>query len=61
MATTTIQVRTDVCEMLKALGRKDETYNDIIVKLMKRAEYVDFMKECYEILDNEKNWVRLDL
>ena len=60
MQATTIQVDTNVRDMLKSFGRKGETYNDIIVKLIDRARYVEFMNECYDILDNEENWVSLD-
>ena len=60
MGTTTIQVDSKVRDILKAFGRKGETYNDIIVRLIKRAGYRDYMKECYEILDHEKDWKSLD-
>jgi len=60
MSTTTIQVETDIRELLKSFGKKGETYNDIIKNLIKRAQYVEYMKESYEILDSEKNWVNLD-
>ena len=60
MATTTIQIDTKVRDLLKVFGRKGETYNDILVKLIDRAKYVDFMKENYQILDSEENWVSLD-
>jgi len=58
--TTTIQVELAVRKRLQAIGRKGETYNDIIKKLIRKAAYVDFMEEQYSILDNEKNWVSLD-
>lgn len=60
MATTTIQVETKIKDLLKSFGRKGETYNEIIVNLIKRARYVEYMKECYDILDSEKNWTCLD-
>ncbi len=60
MATTTIQVEKKVKDLLKSVGRKGETYNDIIVDLIKRARYVEFMRENYRILDTEENWVSLD-
>ena len=60
MATTTIQVNTDIRDLLKSLGRKGETYNDIIINLIKRARYMDYMKETYNILDSENKWVDLD-
>jgi len=60
MATTTIQVDAKVKDLLKSFGRKGETYNDIIVNLVKRVRYVEYMKECYKILDTEENWVSLE-
>jgi hypothetical protein len=60
MATTTIQLDKKVRDMLKSFGRKGETYNDIILNLIKRSRYVEYMKESYEILDTEDNWVSLD-
>jgi len=57
---TTIQVELAVRKRLQAIGRKGETYNDIIKKLIRKAAYVDFMEEQYSILDNEKSWVSLD-
>jgi hypothetical protein len=58
--TTTIQLEMGIRDLLQSFGRKGETYNDIIKKLIKRARYVDLMEEQYEILENEKNWVSLD-
>ena len=60
METTTIQVNKNIKEMLKSFGRKGETYNEIITKLIERARYVEFMQESYRILDTEENWVKLD-
>ena len=60
METTTIQVDNKVRDLLRSFGRKGETYNDIILKLIKRARYVEFMRESYNILDTEEEWVSLD-
>jgi hypothetical protein len=60
MAITTIQVDTEVRDLLKSLGRKGETYNDIILKIVKRSKYVEFMKESYDILDKEEKWTDMD-
>ncbi|MBM4250142.1 MAG: hypothetical protein FJ149_12115 [Euryarchaeota archaeon] len=57
---TTIQVELAVRKRLQAIGKKGETYNDIIKKLIRKAAYVDFMEEQYSILDGEKAWVSLD-
>jgi chorismate mutase len=57
---TTIQVETVIRKRLQALGKKGETYNDIIKRILRKAAYADFMEEQYAILDDEKNWVSLD-
>jgi len=46
--------------MLKAFGRKGETYNDIIEKLIERARYIEFMDESYAVLEKKEGWVKLD-
>lgn len=60
MATTTIQLDTKVRDLLRSFGKKGETYNDIILNLIKRARYIEYMKESYRILDEEEHWVSLD-
>ena len=60
MQTTTIQVNSKVRDMLKAFGRKGETYNDIIEKLIERARYIEFMDESYAVLEKKEGWVKLD-
>ncbi len=58
--TTTIQVDKELRDILKKMGRKGDTYSDIIRRLIKKVEYIKFMEEQYEILDNEKEWVSID-
>jgi len=60
METTTIQVDTNIRDLLRSFGRKGETYNEIIQNLIERAKYVDFMEESYRILDSKENWISLD-
>jgi hypothetical protein len=60
MKTTTIQVDTETRDALRLLGKKGETYNDIIRKLINRTRYIEFMEESYRILDTENNWANLD-
>jgi len=60
MAHTTIQIETDLRDRLRSLGSKGETYGEIIKKLIDKANYVQFMKESYDILENEDRWVLLD-
>jgi hypothetical protein len=57
---TTIQVEKRVKEILAKFGKKGETYNTIIKRILKSHQYVVFMEEQYEILDKEENWVSLD-
>ncbi|MCI4350014.1 MAG: hypothetical protein L3K15_00640 [Thermoplasmata archaeon] len=59
MAVTTIQLSPATREHLKAVGRKGETYDQIVRRLLKAAEYSDFMDDQYEILRSESHWVRL--
>jgi len=40
MKTTTIQVDIETRDILRSLGRKDETYSDRIRKLIEKAQYV---------------------
>ena len=60
MPITTIQLDRRVKERLRRLGRKGETYNEIVKRVLRKAEHVEFMEEQYAILDSEENWVRLD-
>ncbi len=59
MGVTTIQLDTKLRDRLKGLGRKGETYGEIIERLIEQAQYVSFMQEQYSILGKEKNWVPL--
>ena len=49
-----------VRDLLRSFGRKGETYNDIIEKLIERARYEEFMEESYNILDSKEGWTSLD-
>ncbi len=59
MAVTTIQLSPSTRDRLKAEGRKGETYDEIIRRLLASTEYADFMEQQYRILREEKRWVRL--
>jgi len=58
--TTTIQVEKEVKDILKKMGRKGDTYNEIIKRLIKRSEYIEFMEEQYKILHDEKEWKSIE-
>jgi len=60
MATTTIPVEKDTRDRLRLLGRKGETYDEILRRLMSFAEYEEFMDRQYERLKDKKAFVFLD-
>jgi len=59
MAVTTIQLTPQTRDLLRAVGRKGETYDAIVRKLLRSSQYMDFMEEQYEILRKETHWVKL--
>jgi predicted CopG family antitoxin len=59
METTTIPVSKDVRNELKKLGRKDETYDDVIRNLLRISEMKKFYDELEKILETEE-FVPLD-
>ena len=60
MATTTIPVERDTRDRLRSLGKKGETYDKILRRLMSLAEYEEFMNRQYERLKDRKAFVSLD-
>jgi len=56
---TTIQINTNTREALKRCGRKDETYDEIIKKLLKSTEIKKFYEDMEHILETEE-FVPLD-
>jgi hypothetical protein len=60
MATTTILLEKATRDRLRLLGRKGETYDQILKRLMSIAEYEDFMEKQYERLKDRKAFVSLD-
>lgn len=50
---TTIQVSSNTRELLKVYGHKDETYDQIINKLISIANRNDFLEEQKNILKKE--------
>ncbi len=55
----TPQVEATTRDQLKSIGRKGETYDAVIRKLLKASGYLDFMEEQYSILKAEKGWRKL--
>ncbi len=60
MAITTIPVEKETRERLRSFGRKGETYDQILKRLISLAEYSDFMERQYERLKDKKAFVSLD-
>jgi len=60
MPTTTIPLEKETRDRLRSLGRKGETYDQILKRLMSIAEYEDFMERQYERLKDKKAFVSLD-
>jgi len=60
MATTTIPLEKDTRDRLRLLGKKGETYDQILNRLMSIAEYEEFMEGQYERLKDKKSFVSLD-
>ena len=57
---TTILVTRKTREQLKALGRKGETYDDIIVRLMEEMNRQEFIVRQYERLEEKNKFISLE-
>jgi len=60
MATTTIPVEKETRDRLRSLGKKGETYTQILNRLMSSAVYEEFMERQYDRLKDKKAFVSLD-
>ncbi len=60
MATTTIPLTKETREHLRIFGKKGETYDQILRRLMSLAEYEEFMEKQYERLKDKRAFVSLD-
>jgi hypothetical protein len=60
MATTTIPLEKETRDRLRSLGKKGETYDHILKRLMSIAEYEEFMERQYERLKDKKAFASLD-
>jgi hypothetical protein len=60
MATTTIPVEKDTRDRLRSFGKKGETYDEILKRLMSLAEYEEMMDRQYERLKDKKSFVSID-
>ncbi|MFO7837717.1 MAG: hypothetical protein R6V83_13825 [Candidatus Thorarchaeota archaeon] len=52
--TTTISLSEETRDLLKGYGRKGETYDEIIRRLLKIAEQIEFAQEQKRILGKEE-------
>jgi len=57
---TTILVEKETRERLRLFGRKGETYDQILRRLMSIAEYEGFMEKQYERLKDREAFIALD-
>ncbi len=60
MATATIPLEKETRDRLRSFGKKGETYDQILKRLMSVAEYEEFMERQYERLKDRKSFVSLD-
>jgi hypothetical protein len=58
--TTTIPLEKETRERLRSLGRKGETYDQVLRRLISIAEYEEFMTRQYERLKDKNAFVSLD-
>jgi len=57
---TTIPLEKETRDRIKSLGRKGETYDQILKRLISLAEYEGFMERQYERLRDKESFVPLD-
>lgn len=57
---TTIPVKKETRDRLRSLGRKGETYDQILRKLISLAEYEGFMERQYKRLKDKDAFISLD-
>jgi hypothetical protein len=53
-------VEKETRERLRSLGKKGETYDQILKRLMALAEYEEFMETQYQRLKDKRAFVSLD-
>jgi hypothetical protein len=60
MEITTIPVTKETREHLRSFGKKGETYDQILKRLISLAEYEGFMEKQYERLKDKQAFASLD-
>lgn len=58
--TRTIPLEQETRERLRSLGRKGETYDQVVKRSISIAEYEEFMTRQYERLKDKNAFVSLD-
>jgi len=58
--TTTIPLEKETRERLRSLGRKGETYDQVVKRLISIAEYEEFMARQYDRLKDKNAFASLD-
>jgi hypothetical protein len=58
--TTTIPVEKETRDRLRSFGRKGETYDQVLRRLMTLAEYEEFVTRQYDRLKEKSAFVPLD-
>jgi len=59
-ALTTIPLRRETRDRLKELGKKGETYDDVVVRILEQAELTAHLETHYERLRDKSNFIPLD-
>ena len=57
---TTIQLSPKVRDRLRGYGKKGQSYGDLLVALMDRVDYEEFMERQYRRLSKPKDFTPLD-
>jgi hypothetical protein len=57
---TTIPVTKDTRDVLKTLGRKGETYDQILRRLVSQVRWVEFVERQYGKLEDRSKFVPLE-
>ena len=60
MGVTTIPLAKETREHLRSFGKKGETYDQILKRLMSLAEYEGFMEKQFERLKDKEAFLSLD-
>jgi hypothetical protein len=57
---TTIPLRRETRDRLRQLGRKGETYDDVVIRILEQAELAAHLETHYQRLRDKSTFVPLD-